>query len=192
MSTVETAFTPDDLLQMPESVQFELADGQLVERNMSQESSWLAGEIHRLLANHCEATQIGWAFPADAGYQCFPDDPGKVRKPDASFVRAEIIQRFGMPSGYPRFAPDLAVEVVSPNDVIETLSEKIDEYFTAGVLLVWVVDPVARKVSVYRPDGRGVILSAADALDGEAVVRGFRCTIGDLFNRLDSLPHPKR
>ena len=187
MATIETLYTPDDLLRLPENVQFELVDGQLVERNMSQESSWIAGELHRLLANYCHATSVGWAFPADAGYQCFPDDPLKVRKPDASFVRAETIARHGLPAGYARYVPDLAVEVVSPNDTIEALSEKIEEYFAAGVRLIWVVDPLGRKISVYRPDGRGVILSANDTLDGEDVVPGFSSQIGDLFKKLDEI-----
>ena len=187
MITSATLYTPEDLLNLPENVQFELVGGQLVERNMSQESSWIAGELHRRLANHCEATGLGWAFPADAGYQCFPDDPGKVRKPDVSFVRNEVIARFGMPAGYARFAPDLAVEVVSPHDIIEALSEKIDDYFSAGVRLVWVIDPLARKAFIHRPQGRGLILPEADELDGEDVVPGFRCPIGELFRRLDAL-----
>lgn len=187
MATVETLYTPADLLRMPEAVRFELVGGQLVERNVSQESSWIAGELYRLLANYCEATGVGWTFPADAGYQCFADDSAKVRKPDVSFVRSEVIQRHGMPAGFAAYAPDLAVEVISPHDRSEMLSEKIEEYLAAGVRLVWVVDPLARKVSVYRPDGRGVILSAEDELDGESLIPGFRCRIGDLFRRLDGL-----
>lgn len=184
MSTVLAPVTPADLLRMPEGVQFELVGGQLVERNMSHESSWIAGELLRRLANHCEATNAGFAFPADASYQCFPDDPGKVRRPDVSFMRMELVQRHGMPPGHSRVAPDLAVEVVSPNDLAEAVSEKVVEYISAGVRLVWVIDPVTRQVFVHHPDSRGVILSADDELHGENVVPGFRCRVGDLFQRL--------
>lgn len=188
MSTVAALATPDDLLRMPESAHWELVDGRLTEKNVSQESSWIAGELHRLLANHCASSKVGWAFPADAGYQCFAGDATRVRKPDVSFVRAEVIDRHGMPSGFARHPPDLAVEVVSRHDNVEELSEKINEYLAAGVRLVWVVDPIGRKVLIYRPAGRGLILSADDDLDGEAVIPGFRCRISDLFHRLDTLP----
>lgn len=187
MSTATAAITPEELLRLPENVQFELVGGQLVERNMSHESSWIAGELHRLLANHCDATQAGFSFPADASYQCFPDEPDKVRRPDVSFIRQELIQKHGLPQGHSRIAPDLAVEVVSPNDYVESLSEKVIEYLSAGVRLVWVIDPISRQVFVHHPDSRGVILAADDELNGEDVVPGFRCRVGDLFRRLEGI-----
>jgi Uma2 family endonuclease len=188
MSAVESIATPEGLLRMTDGARYELVAGQLVEKNVSQESSWIAGELLRLLANYCDITRAGWAFPADAGYQCFAEDANRVRKPDVSFVRSELIERYGMPAGFAPYPPDLAAEVVSRNDNFEDLSEKINEYLAAGIRLVWIIDPISRKVSVYHPDGRGVILSAEDELDGEGVVPGFRCKVGDLFRRLDGLP----
>jgi Uma2 family endonuclease len=187
MSTVESLVTPDELLRMPDAVGYELVGGQLVERNVSHDSSWIGGELYRLLANYCSETRVGWVFPSDASYQCFPDDPNMVRKPDISFVRQEEIEKSGLPSGHARFPPDLAVEVFSPNDRHEELSEKIRQYFAAGVRLVWVVDPVLREVFVHRPAGGGTILSRSDELNGEDVVPGFRCQVSDLFRNLDQL-----
>jgi Uma2 family endonuclease len=188
MSTVESLVTPEELLLLPDAVGYELLGGQLVERNVSHESSWIGGELYRLLANYCDATRIGWAFPSDASYQCFADDPSRVRRPDVSFIRREQIERFGLPIGHSRFPPDLAVEVFSPHDRSEELSEKVRQYLSAGVRLVWVVDPVLREVFVHRPAGGGVILSSNDDLDGEDVVPGFRCKVGDLFRRLNEIP----
>ena len=75
---------------MPDGKNYELVDGHLVERNMSQLSSWVAGQLYRF-ARHALSTKIdlGWAWPADLGYECFPDRPDKVRKPDVSFIRIE-------------------------------------------------------------------------------------------------------
>ena len=50
------------------------------------------------------------------GYQCFPHDPGLVRKPDVSFVRYGRFPGGVLPEGWAKIPPDLAVEVVSPND----------------------------------------------------------------------------
>ena len=63
---------------------YELVDGELVERKTGFESSIVGGNLFRLLANHCAANGLGMVLPADASYQCFPDAPNKVRKPDVS------------------------------------------------------------------------------------------------------------
>jgi Uma2 family endonuclease len=183
MSTVatNTRYTPEDLLAMPQGVDFELVNGELVRRNMGFRSSRVGGRVFRLMDMHSEANGLGWVLPADVGYQCFPDDPINVRKPDVSFIRRERLLAHQEPEGYARIAPDLAVEVVSPNDLFEELAEKVEEYLAAGVRLVWVVDPTAQRVLVYRADGTGTILRADDELSGEDVLPGFRCRVGDLF-----------
>jgi hypothetical protein len=83
----KTQFTPEDLLAMPDGKSYELVGGQLMVRKMGVESSWVAGRLHSRLDRFCEERGIGWALVPDTGYQCFPYDPGLVRKPDVSFVR---------------------------------------------------------------------------------------------------------
>lgn len=134
-----------------------------------------------MLIDHVEKHSLGWINGADAGYQCFADDPSKVRKPDVSFIRGERLSVADEPSGHCTIAPDLAVEVVSPNDEFSRVSTKVHEYLDAGVSLVWVVDPVGEEVLVYRQAGTRAFLTGKDYLDGEDVVPGFRCRIGDLF-----------
>jgi Uma2 family endonuclease len=80
-------YTPEDLLAMPDGDAYELVDGELVERNMGWESTWVAGRILHLLWTFCDNHPLGWLVPADASYQCFSDAPGKVRRPDVSFIR---------------------------------------------------------------------------------------------------------
>jgi Uma2 family endonuclease len=120
-------------------------------------------------------------LPSDAGYQCFPDDPGKVRKPDVSFIQAARLAVEDEPAGWARIAPDLAVEVVSPNDLFEAVSIKVREYLAAGVRLVWVIDTATQMVYVYPHDRRGEILTQDDDLSGGDVVEGFHCRVADLF-----------
>ena len=88
-------------------------------------------EIHGQLNDFCRGKKHGWLLPADAGYQCFPDDPGKVRRPDISFISLERISLVqALEEGYITIAPDLAVEVVSPNDNLYDLDEKVQEVLT--------------------------------------------------------------
>ena len=177
--------TPDDLLAMPNEVDYELVNGELVERHMGAESSWIASNLIVLMAVFYRGRVPGHLFTTDCGYQCYSDDPGKVRKPDVSFVRKGRFPKDRIPKGYIRIAPDLAVEVLSPNDLADDAEAKVEEYLDAGVRLVWVISPKAETVTVYRDDRSAVKLHEADELSGENVLPGFRCKVSDLFVAAD-------
>jgi Uma2 family endonuclease len=180
-TAAKTTYTPEDLLAMPDGINYELVDGQLVERDTRTLSSWVAGRLHRLLDVFIEEHQLGWAFPEGHGYQCFPDAPGKVRKADVSFVRGERLPASAGSEGYMRIHPDLAVEVISPDDLAWEIDHKIAEYFRAGVPLVCVVHPEARAIRVHRNNGPVSWLCEEDELSGEDVLPGFRCRVGGIF-----------
>lgn len=177
--------SPDDLLSMgDDNVAFELVNGELVEKTMGWESSWIASELAALLRDECRRHRpsLGWALGGEATYQCFDDDPEKVRRPDASFIARGRLPGGRRPKGHCRVAPDLAVEVVSPNDTYSHLEEKVAEYLGAGVRLVWVIDPPTKTVRVHRADGSTATLHSGDELSGEEVIVGFRCRVADLFD----------
>ncbi len=186
----KTTYTPDDLLAMPDGGKsYELVCGELVEQKIGFRSSLVSGQLLVFLYIHCQREQLGWVLPADTGYQCFPDDPNKVRKPDVSFVRAGRLPFEDAPEGWATVAPDLAVEVISPNELFKAVLIKVREYLAAGVRLVWVIDPATQTVHVYRHDGRGNILTSEDHLSGEDVVAGFDCRVADLFTPPAGVTH---
>jgi Uma2 family endonuclease len=166
---------------MPDGENYELVDGRLVERNMGAESSWIGGEIYLRLRLFCDEHQLGYVWPADNGYQCFAHAPKLVRRPDASFIRAGRLPGGELPKGYVRIPPDLAIEVVSPNDLAVEVDEKIEDYQKAGVGLVWVIHPESRTASVYRSDGSVSRLHQDEELSGEEVIPGFHCRVRSLF-----------
>jgi Uma2 family endonuclease len=182
LSTAEATrrYTPEDLLTLPEGDRYELVNGQLVERDMGWKSSWISGLIFDLLLSYCRPRNLGWVLPADASYQCFPER-AKVRKPDTSFIRFERLPASEVPEGHCPIAPNLAVEVVSPNELYEKVECKVDEYLQAGVELVWVVNPATHAVRVHRADGTVTDFGENDEITGEAVIPGFRCHVREFF-----------
>lgn len=178
-TTTETRYTPDDLLAMPDGDHYELVDGRLVERNMGAWSIHVATRLMALIIQFDPSQELGWLLNSDASYQIFPN--GKIRKPDVSFIRVGRLPGERMPDGYLKLAPDLAVEVISPNDVHYETDQKVDEYLKAGVRLVWVVNPVIRTVLIYRVDGSIAGVREPGELDGEDVLPGFRCGVAGLF-----------
>ncbi|MBV8128293.1 MAG: Uma2 family endonuclease [Planctomycetaceae bacterium] len=96
-------------------------------------------------------------------------------------MRAGRLSGGELPKGHVRIPPDLAVEVVSRNDLASELDEKVEDYQKAGVGLVWVIHPESGTASVYRSDGSVSRLHQDDELSGEEVVPGFRCRVRSLF-----------
>ncbi|MFM9963422.1 MAG: Uma2 family endonuclease [Planctomycetaceae bacterium] len=185
--------TSAELLARPDCNQYELVNGELVERNTGWQSSRIASHLATLLGVFVQQQQLGWVNVAGAGYRCylasFPEDPDRIRKPDISFIRIERLAPEDEPEGYCEIVPDLVVEVVSPNDTIYELSLKIDEYRKAGVKLIWVVVPNTKTVTIHRLDGSTQELRESDELSGEDVVPGFRCPVAEIF-RTPVRPRP--
>src|SRR5262245_5022960 len=116
--------TPEELLSMPEGHRYELIDGNLVERNMGAKSSLAAARIGRMVGQHVDSQGLGVVFGSDCGYQIFPQSPNRVRYPDGSYIARDRLPGGRVPSGHVRVPPDLAIEVVSPNDLADEVERK--------------------------------------------------------------------
>ena len=165
----------------PEQKGKELDDGVVVAVNVGTESSVIAGELYRRLANHVIDQRLGMAFPPETAFRCFPGHPNRARKPDVSFVAAQRMPSEGVPRGYMTIAPDLAVEVVSPRDVAGEVDRKVREYGELPISLLWVIFPDTVSALIYRNGRAAGDVAADESLDGEPVVPGFRVRLRDLF-----------
>ncbi len=173
--------TAEEFLRLPDSKGLELVDGKLVEKAMGALASEVGAEIACRLKNHCRTTRQGRVFDAECGYRMFPERPNLVRKPDVSLVVRERVPATGTPDGYFALAPDLAIEVISPNDLLYEVDEKVGEYLRAGVREVWVVNPKQRTVQIRRPDRKDSTLAEDDRLTCEHLLPGFECAVSEFF-----------
>jgi Uma2 family endonuclease len=108
--------------------------------------------------------------------------PGLVRIPDVSFVSwGRLPQRRVPRQPIPDLVPDLAVEVLSEGNTPREMEHKLHEYFTAGVRLVWYVDPVRQEVHVYTAPSQREVLTADHTLYGGEVLPGFTLLVRQLF-----------
>ena len=181
--TLTKHLTADDLLQLPDASGYELVDGELRERAVSKESSRIAGTIVRLLGNEAARTGEAEVYGSDLGYKCFPPDSDEeIRKPDVSLIRKERLAAVTGDPGYMPIPADLAVEVLSPNDLIRGINDKVDEYLEAGFGIVWVVDPVRKSVMIRRRDGSIALLRQDQEITAEPALANFRCKVIDLLS----------
>lgn len=185
MATVETKrYTPADLLKMPDNNNIELVNGELVEKPVSALSATVEANVSGYLHAFCIAHKTAVVLSSTNGIQCFSDDPNKIRKPDVSVYRVERFTREHLMEGWVSIPPDLAVEVVSSRDEFAEVAEKVEEYLTVGVQLVWVIDPENQLIYVHRQDGSVAKLHKNDELSGEDVLPGFTCKVVELFPQM--------
>jgi Uma2 family endonuclease len=177
---LERRVTIDDVRATPDGERYELVDGELVERHMSQGSSWVGSEIVRRIGNYAADTGSGYVFGADNRLDVFGRSD-HFRTPDVSFTRAERMPGGPLTDGDQVIVPDLVVEVVSPNDTVRELRRKIMDYVDVGVRLTWVIYPDTAEADVYRADGTVTHVGPREALDGEDVIPGFSLPLVDII-----------
>lgn len=178
----EAPSTPEETLRIEDGHRYEWIDGQWVEKKiMGAKAGLILLRIMIRVGAFAEARQLGLPFSSDAGYLIFPDTPKRVCYPDGSLIRRGRLPDDQAPEGHIHIAPDLALEVVSPNDLAYEVEQKVVDYLQAGVSLVWVVYPNTRHVMVYRRNGPCSRLTPGDELSGEDLLPGFTCRIADIF-----------
>lgn len=131
------------------------------------------------VGNFVEEHGSGEVFAQDTGFR-IERDPDTVRAPDLAFVARHRLAGI-LDEGYADIAPDLVVEILSPSDRPGEVLEKVGQWLTAGVRLVWVLDPIAPETRIYRADGTVSTLEPDGELDGEDVLPGFRCPLRDIL-----------
>jgi Uma2 family endonuclease len=185
MSTATRLTSANELLHMPDNgYRYQLVEGELLKMTPAgSEHGFLSNEVAWRLTEHVKRNDLGEVFGAETGF-LIGRNPDTVLAPDVSFVRKERIAVFGIPKEYFPEAPALVVEIVSPGDTAEEVDDKMRRWLAAGVEMGWVIYPRGRTVTVYRSLGDIHILTADDLLDGDDVVPGFRCRVGDLFSAI--------
>lgn len=168
--------TADELMHvyMPDK-RMELVRGVLLVRELPGfRHGRVTAELFVRLDAHVRASALGRVYP-EVGFK-LASDPDTVRGPDIAFIKQDRLPD-PEPPGFADFAPDLAVEVLSPGDRPGQVLAKVADWLSAGSRLVWVIDPVRRVARVYRHDGTETVLAESEALDGEDVVPGFSCPL---------------
>ncbi len=140
----------------------------------------IAMRIGRLIDAFAEQTGSGLTVAAETGFVIRLPEAPSVRAPDVAFIRRERLPQ-PLPETFAEIAPDLVVEVISPNDSYSALREKVDEWLFAGVKVIWVIDPQRRVVEVYQPDKPVMVLREDDTLSAESVLPGFALPVREIF-----------
>ena len=181
MATEDHAAT----IRREEGVLCEVVDGVLVEKTMGWKESVIASCLVRLIGSFIAGKRLGVVLGADGQVRT---TGRQVRMPDVAFIRWERIPPEADDQNVCPVTPDLAVEVLSEGNTVEEIDRKLDEYFTGGAKLAWVIDRRRRIVEVYAARQNPAILTDTEFLDATPVLPGFKVSIAEL---LDSAERPQ-
>ena len=182
METISNFVTAARLVeQQGDGYRYELIRGEVMRMSPTGgKHGVIAHRIGRLLGNWAEQQGIGLVFAAETGFK-LATNPDTVRAADVALVLNQRIPAAGVPDSYWEGAPDLAVEVLSPNDSASDVLDKVRDYLAAGAEQVWIADPKSSAVSVYRSLQDVQTLTEWETLEGVGAVAGFRCRVGEFF-----------
>lgn len=182
MTATKRLITADELLAMPErDCRYELVKGELI--TLPIEGAMHGSVVSNVvvgIGSFVETHDLGEVF-IRTGF-ILATDPDTVRGPDVSFVSKARLSD-DMSDGYFTIAPDLAVEVVSPNDTYTEVVEKVAEYLAAGTRLVVLVDPLNREITKHPAQGNITRLGECDTLALDDIMPGFECAAAEIFGR---------
>ena len=172
--------TADELLRPDVPERAELVRGVLVVHEPPGFSHGaIVARLTSVLDDHVRAHGLGLVVAGDAGFK-LASDPDTVRGADVAFVQRDRLPD-PAPTAFAAFAPDLAVEILSPTDRPGETLAKVADWLSAGTRLVWLIDPVRRVARIYRDDGTELVIGERDTLDGGSVLPGFSFPLNSIF-----------
>ena len=172
--------TVEDMVAAPrDGRKYELIEGEIKVAPAGMYHELIGTMLIRKLGTHLDKTgDKGLLYGSSAGFRLPNSD---LLSPDVSFVRFETLPNGKTPEGFGRFAPDLAVEIISPGDALIDVEEKAELYLTNGARMVWVINPRSRRATIYKPNARVQVIEDSDLLDGGDVLPGFAVKLADVL-----------
>ncbi len=175
----EEKITDEYLMRLPkDGRKWELVDGRLQEVPTSGKHDIIVIWLGRLIGPY--ADDHGMLTASQAGYRMAS---GNLRVPDFAFTRYDRFPNSEVPDGFIEFAPDLAVEIISPSEEPGDMARKVGEYFASGSKQVWHMFPETKTVTVFRAPLESVTYQPEDELDLSDILPGFRSRVSGLFGK---------
>ncbi len=174
--------TVEQLLNIPDDGnRYELVKGVLnMMSPVGSEHGKIAARIAARLVVHVEQHELGETYAAETGFR-IATSPDTVRAPDAAFVSHDRLASVEPTRGYLPLAPDLLVEVVSPNDRFSDVEAKATDWLHAGTEIVLVADPANLILKVYTKDSDIRTLQQGETFFAGEVCGNWQLAVNDAF-----------
>ncbi|MGD0516644.1 MAG: Uma2 family endonuclease [Thermoguttaceae bacterium] len=181
MATLEKTMSADQLFALGDIGPCELIRGELIYMSPTgYDHGWISGNIVCALRNFVKNRGSGRVLSSEVGF-IIARNPDTVRAPDVAFVRADRDPPGGQKKFFPG-PPDLAVEVLSPDDRASEVNSKVQDWLDAGTVAVLVVDPQTQTVAIHRRPHEIQILTRDDSLTIADLLPEFSLPVKEIFS----------
>jgi len=178
-TSTEGQITDEDLMRLPrDGRKWELVNGRLQEVPTSAKHDQIVIWLGRVIGPY--ADDHGILTASQAGFRM---SNRNVRCPDFGFTRYDRFPNGEVPDGFVEFAPDLAVEIISPSEEPADMARKVAEYFASGARQVWHMFPETQTIKVFRSPADVATYQPDDTLDLNDLLPGFRRRVAELFGK---------
>mgnify|MGYP002779746517 CR=1 FL=1 len=182
MATIASPSTINDLERLVDGTErYDLIQGEL--RSMSPAGGThgkIANRAGRFFGDFVDEHELGTVYGAETGF-ILARDPDTVLAPDMAFIQTSRLPNPDDEEGFVPVVPDLVLEIVSPSDRMNDVTDKVLAYLKAGVRMVLILQPRHRLLTVHRPGHDPHLLHEPDTFDGDDVLPGFRLQVSALF-----------
>jgi Uma2 family endonuclease len=182
LSTEKKIWTDEEFMALPrDGHRYELVKGEVVDTgNSGMEHGDIGSYLGGVLAIYVRQHKLDIVCDSSTAFTL---KDGNKRSPDISFVTKERLKGLKRPPrGFFSGSPGLAIEILSPNNTVEEIHDKIVEYFENDTRLVWVIHPDEKYVLVYHSPEPDRFLRSTEHLDREYIVPDFSMAVAELFS----------
>jgi Uma2 family endonuclease len=178
--------TIEEFLVLPEDgIDRDLINGQIREQPMTKRNRFHAeteATIARLIGNWVaeQPIKLGKVYSGEVGCSLRRNPDTNVGI-DVAYFSAETVAQQTDTTTMMEGVPELAVEILSPSDTIEAISEKVELYLETGVKLVWIVDPRFKTVTVHRSDELPRLFNIQQQLSGDPFLKELMIKVQKIF-----------
>jgi Uma2 family endonuclease len=178
---LSTLITGDELLAMGDTGRCELVEGKIVYMSPTGlDHGRYEGQFYEKMNTVARKLKLGQVATGEVGIY-IRRNPDTVRGADVIFISNERLSQQKRKEGFLNIAPEIVVEIMSPDDRWSEVKQKLKEYFSIGVKLVWVADPGDRTVYAYRSLTDVREFTESDTLTGDDILPGFAVLVAELF-----------
>jgi Uma2 family endonuclease len=183
MTVQEKLITAKEFAALPDDgKRYDLVKGALVEMGRPKpRHGHLAIRLGSAVNVFVDSHNLG-IVTTESGY-VLARDPDTVVGPDVAFLSKARLEKPDLDEYIP-LAPDLAVEIVSPNDRAQEINDKVNAYLAAGTRLVWTLYPDSQEVHVHQGNGTIQVIKIDGVLDGGDALPGFTLPLREIFKGL--------
>jgi len=163
---------------------YELVNGRVMRaKTLGLRYSVVILRLNAILEEYAAAHNLGEVVGAQVGFRL---GKATIRTPRTAFIGRDKQRAILRPYSYLTFPPDIAIEVIMPDDSVKESQHKVRQYLKAGTVYLWAIHPELHQMTIFHRSGKSRTFKRSDTIQAGSILPGFRLSLLTLF------PQPRK